>query len=275
MRDLEVLDTLAGYIDINIKACGDIIHDRNWTEHDNKVDYDIWIILDGELRVEIEKQVFHVRKNDVFFLSPDVTYQASSVTDRCHFIYIHFDFNIGNNTKVLEGYNLEGPVDGTSVKDETEAVIKSYFSYKNRNLLSLLTFKGYLTVLVSKIMLLKYRDAGPEVRHRRIVSKPLTKLQPVLMHISENLHEQLSISELAGLMGVSEKYFIAYFRNVIGTTPNKFIISQKMSKALGYLYEGKYSVKEISMLVGYSDQYTFSKAFKKHYGVAPSVIKKF
>lgn len=275
MDYLEVLDTLTNYIEINIKVCGDITHDKNWKEHDNKVDYDIWIILDGELKIEIDKKEFLIKKNDVFFLSPNVIYQASSVTESCHFIYIHFDFVIGNNVKALESYQLEGPVYGSLIREEVEDVIKSYFSYKNKELLSFLSFRGYFTVLISKIMTILYQINSPALQHKRIVSKPLAKLQPVLMYITRNINKPLGIKELADLMGVSEKYFISYFKNVIGTSPNKFIIKQKMSKALSYLYEGKYSIKEISRLVGYSDQYTFSKAFKKYYGIAPSLIKQF
>jgi len=39
-----------------------------------------------------------------------------------------------------------------------------------------------------------------------------------------------------------------------------------MNRARDYLYQGKYTIiKEISSMLGYPDQYSFSKAFKKHY----------
>jgi AraC-like DNA-binding protein len=45
-----------------------------------------------------------------------------------------------------------------------------------------------------------------------------------------------------------------------------------MKRALAYLYQRKYSVKEISDMLGYPDQYTFSKAFSRVYDFPPSYI---
>ena len=56
----------------------------------------------------------------------------------------------------------------------------------------------------------------------------------------------------------------------MGITPVNYIIEVKMKKALEYLHEQKYSVKEVASLVGYADIYSFSKAFKKIYGIPPS-----
>ena len=56
----------------------------------------------------------------------------------------------------------------------------------------------------------------------------------------------------------------------MGITPVNYITQVKMKKALEYLYEQNYSVKEVAALVGYTDIYTFSKAFKKIYGIPPS-----
>ena len=68
----------------------------------------------------------------------------------------------------------------------------------------------------------------------------------------------------------TEKYFISFFKKTMGMTPTSYITQVKMKKALEYLHEQNYSVKEVSALVGYADIYTFSKAFKKTYGISPS-----
>lgn len=272
MNSLEVLDSLADYTEINIKGCGDIKHDDNWIEHENKVDYDLWVILDGELQIEMAEKKYFVKNNDAFFLCPDTIYKANSVTKGCKFIYIHFDFKIGNNVKALEDFSLAGPINSNLIQDEVKAFIRSYFLYKNKEMLSFLTLKGYFTALISKIIVLQYDSNKLLEQHKQNISKPLIRLQPVLIYISEHINELIYTKDLAKVLDVSEKYFITIFKNTIGTTPNKYIMQLKMNKALNYIYEREYSLKEISYFLGYPDQYTFSKAFKKQYGVAPSMI---
>ena len=64
--------------------------------------------------------------------------------------------------------------------------------------------------------------------------------------------------------------FIEYFKRTLGISPGQYIKSLKMNLARDYIYEKKYSVKEIAYMLGYTDQYTFSKAFKKQFNTPPS-----
>ncbi|NMB96507.1 MAG: helix-turn-helix transcriptional regulator [Clostridiaceae bacterium] len=98
----------------------------------------------------------------------------------------------------------------------------------------------------------------------------LTVLQPVFQYVENNLDKQIKNNELATIVNMSEKYFISYFRSALGITPGNYITQLKMNKARDYLYQEKYSIKEIANILGYSDQYIFSKAFKKYFNVPPS-----
>ena len=53
----------------------------------------------------------------------------------------------------------------------------------------------------------------------------------------------------------------------------KFLIDFRMHKAASLLVGTADTVKEISMAVGYEDQLTFSKAFKKKFGVSPKYYR--
>jgi AraC-like DNA-binding protein len=100
----------------------------------------------------------------------------------------------------------------------------------------------------------------------------ISRLHDALSFISNNIDKSISNSDLAKISRMSEKYFITYFKKTVGITPAKFITKEKMKRALILLHEKKYSIKEISQKVGYTDQYTFSKVFAKTYKVPPSKI---
>jgi AraC-like DNA-binding protein len=95
-------------------------------------------------------------------------------------------------------------------------------------------------------------------------------LQPVFGYLHEHLQRPIAIRELAELIGMSEKYFITYFKNTVGVTPGYYLYQVRMNRARDYLYLEQYSIKQIAELLGYPDPYTFSKAFKKYYNRPPS-----
>lgn len=83
----------------------------------------------------------------------------------------------------------------------------------------------------------------------------------------------ISPEELARF-GYSYHYLCARFKSVYGTTPGAYLFSRRMDHAARLLAEGK-SVSAVSLSLGYSSPYNFSRAFKKHTGKPPSAyIKK-
>ena len=75
-------------------------------------------------------------------------------------------------------------------------------------------------------------------------------------------------------MGMSEKYFIQYFHIHTGTSPKQYLVEKRMKHALLLLANPVNSLTYTAARLGYSDQYAFSKAFKKYYGEAPSSFRK-
>jgi signal transduction histidine kinase/DNA-binding response OmpR family regulator len=57
---------------------------------------------------------------------------------------------------------------------------------------------------------------------------------------------------------------------VVGKTPLQFMHSVRMKRATVLLKDGRYSVAEVSTMVGYDTVKTFSQHFKKEYGEYPS-----
>lgn len=82
----------------------------------------------------------------------------------------------------------------------------------------------------------------------------------------------ITVSDLAKASGISDAYFRRIYQEVYGTSPVKGLISLRMKKALELLQTDHNSVSAIAEVVGYTNPYHFSKAFKLYYGVAPSKL---
>lgn len=80
---------------------------------------------------------------------------------------------------------------------------------------------------------------------------------------------ELSIKALAEASGVGEKQFRRLFHSVYGQNPGSVIMNMRLKKAEALLLNNSKSISDIALECGFSDIYSFSHCFKKHFGVSP------
>ncbi len=95
--------------------------------------------------------------------------------------------------------------------------------------------------------------------------------QAMLQRYSET---GLSLNEIAREACLSPYHLIRVFKTLSGATPMQFLAIIRMDAALRLLQETAMSMSEIANTVGYSDRTAFFKAFRKHYGHAPSAVER-
>lgn len=84
----------------------------------------------------------------------------------------------------------------------------------------------------------------------------------------------LSVEEIARLVNLERSYFTTTFTRQVGISPGKYLQNYRMEVAADLLKHGGKSVSLTAQSVGYGDIYTFSKTFKRHFGIAPSQFSK-
>ncbi|NSW91115.1 MAG: helix-turn-helix transcriptional regulator [Firmicutes bacterium] len=275
MKYINILNELSEHIIIRINSCNNVYHDSEWIENKAHEDYDIWYIKNGKIAVNVEGKTHLASAGDIVFFYPGMLYTAYTYDRKCSFIYTHFDFGIYDNFRVLDKFNLAGIIPGNAVSAEARIFEKGFLNYEKNVSSSAIMLKGCFIILLAKIF--EYYSLGnhsktfyPENVWRLNNTEGLNMLQQVFNYIADNISKPVRIRKLAEVAGMSEKYFINYFKSMLGISPGRYINQLKMNRARDYLYQRKYTIKEISSMLGYPDQYSFSKAFKKHYKVPPS-----
>lgn len=125
-----------------------------------------------------------------------------------------------------------------------------------------------------------YQEYGNYLALNQINSvKPSTKkevlqrLQLAKEYINANFLQIAEIKEVAEHCNMSEYHFFRRFKEVYKKTPYQYITEQKMQLAKDLLLQKEHSVSDIAILCSFPDVFTFSKAFKKFFGVPPSMIR--
>jgi AraC-like DNA-binding protein len=94
-------------------------------------------------------------------------------------------------------------------------------------------------------------------------------LKKALHFIESNLFKDISIGELARHIAASESSLLRTFHKEIHRTPIGYIKERRLDEALKLLKSNKYTIGEISDLVGYESVSAFTSSFKKRFGVTP------
>ncbi len=103
----------------------------------------------------------------------------------------------------------------------------------------------------------------------------LKRIRKVLNHIDQNLQDDLSLEKLAEIGAYSAFHFHRIFRGIIGETLQEYITRKRLEKSAMMLsHQKQKSIEDIFSEVGFKSHSTFSKIFKKHFGVSPSVFRK-
>lgn len=91
--------------------------------------------------------------------------------------------------------------------------------------------------------------------------------------ISKNLAEDLDVAKLSSEFGISMYHFIRLFKSTFNLSPYQFILQQRLQSSKIYIEKGA-SVTDVALDLGFADVQSFSKAFKKQFGIAPSKLPK-
>tara|TARA_R110001606_G_scaffold97400_1_gene215249 strand:- start:1067 stop:1936 length:870 start_codon:yes stop_codon:yes gene_type:complete len=95
----------------------------------------------------------------------------------------------------------------------------------------------------------------------------------VLNHIHENLHENLTVKQLADFCHLNTDYFSRVFNENFGMRPNKYIQSKRIERAQLLLLSTNNSLKQIAEKVGLENLSYFTRIFKSHTGVTPGIFR--
>ena len=211
--------------------------------------YLIHYVISGKGKFENERGVYNIGAGEYFIIRPnEKTRYESDPDDPWEYVWIgfngslasHFDDvpDTGNFSDAQIFHEIKG-VNGFETSIEEFLVSKLFMIY-------------YILLCKSKKSDLPSRISN---------------------FIVNNYAQELRVEEIAQDFNISRAYLNRIFNERYGMPVKSYILQVKMSNAKKLLSSG-YSIAETSSLVGYSDQFAFSKSFKKYFGKPPLEYKK-
>lgn len=128
---------------------------------------------------------------------------------------------------------------------------------------------------IIELFLLQVTQAGQAVRPyaARISAEDVEKLHAARAFVAQHIFDPITLTQVARHAGLNDFKLKKGFRELFGNTVFGYLNELKMSYARQMLLDTSCTVYEIAYALGYTEPYSFSKAFRKYYGYLPREVR--
>jgi len=224
--------------------------------------YLVHYVLDGEGRLTLNGKTYAIKKNTAFFFMPysEPEYHPDMLNPWTY-IWVGFFGDLADTFLQTVGVNENQPLYFDQNKILAPLFEKIYHLYSNYGHLELRATAAFIEIIGSV--------AEKHATQKTCLSKPERNYNAALAFINNNYQFKITINDIAKNVDVTPNYLSSLFKARIGMCPKKFLTDFRMTKAQKLLETGRFTVKQIAVLVGYDNQLHFSAEFKKYSGQSP------
>jgi AraC-like DNA-binding protein len=198
---------------------------------------------------------YNVKEGQIFVILPyEITKYKADSKEPWHYRWIGFDSSVDLSDK-LTSYVLDMP----ECAHIFEAIAGSGSIVAGR--------EYYLCGKIFELLSLfsnKETQAGDNTAEY---------VRNAINHVHLNYRSKLRVEDLAKTLNLDRAYFGRLFRKHTGKTPRRYIVEYRLKKAAELMVCQNMLSSDAAREVGYTDIFNFSKMFKQHYGVPPSMYR--
>jgi AraC-like DNA-binding protein len=250
----------------------------------------LYLITEGEGWVYYNNQEFHLTPGKLFLI-PKFTFHSYKCNESMGHFYLCFLDEIIENVGMYDLYQFNYLVDarpedynlferlnelnpGRKIINPDPATYdnkNTVLSFSQRNISQkiseVIETQGIMLQFISRFI----EDSSPK---KIVQSQSKTKLSKVCHFIEQNLNKKMTISDLSGLVCLSDDYFSKIFNDIMGVRPMEYINRKRIERAQMLLVTTNLSICQVAEKVGIPNNSYFSTLFKKFTLTTPEAYQK-
>ena len=230
----------------------------HFVERETTDEYIMHYCINGKGWIDVCGKKWAVNKGDSFFCNINEPHKyGSDNVDPWSVYWFHFKGQgVFTFLKLLDVSN-QSPIFHIGEKSKVTALVNEIFDYLKRGyslpyLIHASTcFQELLSYLVTIHMYSNIKNIGD------------IDIENIMEIMLKNIYNDFSLQQFANSANLSIFHFIRKFKEKTGYSPIDYFNRLKIQKACELLDTTNKSIKEISILLSYSNQYYFSTCFKR------------
>jgi len=257
-----LLGEMVNHIDCKILEHGFCYFSDNWYHLNMTSSFNrLYFVLDGEGIVSNEKNQINLTPGFAYIIPLNTTNDYICKTEIEKF-YVHFRMELFNYKDVFEITDtyLSGPFDVNKLKFLLKKADPSDW-------ISNLAIKAYIIETIVNL-------SSPLVKLHPGKMEDALKYKDVFEYVKTNCSIQLDAKEIANKFNMSANTFQKNFKKDLGISLKEYIITEILKSAKDKILITDLQVREISYVLGFCDEFYFSRFFKKHTGLSPANYRK-
>ncbi len=228
--------------------------------------HDFWeivYVISGEVEVAEDERVYRLRERNMIFHAPMEFHKIRSMPGSSpHILILTFSANGDVPSELSEG------VFSVDLKDQDRFyslvnTVKGFFHNDDALPLDIQLAALNLNMFILKLV------SNQKAKSKFSMSRSATEYHNIVVAMSEGLHSNLTLTDIADKCHISISYIKTLFARYSGISPKTYYANMRFNEAVRLLDEG-FSVNEVSEIMNFSSPNYFSVFFKNQCGMPPA-----
>ena len=231
--------------------------------------YLIHVVLKGRGTFMANQQTWQLTEGDGFLIFPEMqTYYRADEADPWTYCWVAFlgtraeevirDIGLGRESLVFHGCRPD------MVRDVVQEMYRNRELSKAKQYLNQSLLYRFFAILLDDMEV----KLGSQTGRNKIVGQAVRYIEECYSDPS------IRVAEIAKKVNVERGYLYTLFMKNLGLSPQEYLLRFRLTKATDLLNHTELSIDKITTECGYQDSATFSKAFRKMFGIPPGKFRR-
>ena len=251
-------------------------------------------VMDVNVLLYIEEGSFHLYEDEIEYTLPEGSltflkqglhhYGDTKCPAGTKWFFIHFhlpDDGTGapinpdapyqyHEGEPVNNHELFYPLPKQIILRKDSDIVSKFFIFKDKYQSTSKEDHLHLNNYLYEILL----DIYEKDRNHEYETPDKLRTNLIIEYLNEHACEPFNSKAIENLVGLTYKHVNLVFKNITGTTIQKYHFNLRMEHGARLLKETTYGISQISDILGYEESFYFSNSFKRKYGMSPNTYRK-
>lgn len=233
--------------------------------------YELTYVDHGNLNTVVEGKTYTLNDYDCMIYGPKQFHTQQIVKDTsCSYLTVIFNMNTDESELILNKV--------IKCNNEIHRALKKFIDVSSSdNRYSKTLMLCYLQEII--ILLLQLNTFPEDASKTKLSNHTMDHfqeelLEQILEYMHDTVNQSIAIDEVCHKFSISRSTLQTLFKTHLQDSPKNYLIDIKLKKSKELIRENRYTISEISVLLGFSSIHYFSRIFKQRFGISPSAYAK-
>ncbi|MBQ9967419.1 MAG: AraC family transcriptional regulator [Oscillospiraceae bacterium] len=236
---------------------------------------EIYICLQGMMKIEIEGTIYTLHENDTVFVAGNEAHEIFCDTQDTRVVLISFGYGLlGSDYRRLQEISIDIPFfdlyDVSIPQSLAQPLIwiRDTLCKPSADIPADWILRSSLYAIAAYI--LSHRQTKPASAERQLRARQLEKMYGTLQYIADHYREAITVEQAAAAAGYDRSYFCKQFRKTTGMTFHRYLNYYRICAACHLLEDAKLPMSVVAEQSGFSSQKNLSRLFSQLLGMTPT-----